>query len=99
MYSGIGIVSPPEHIIYTYFFIVNSQMQIPVIVQYSYYIVTLYNINALDKYQASKDRQTILLPRGTKDRIRLLTGETVNGFVNRLVMEELDRIESMQNKP
>lgn len=43
------------------------------------------------------DRQTVTLKKGTKDRIKA-TGESVNGFINRLVMAELDRIEGNQNE-
>lgn len=42
------------------------------------------------------DRQTVTLKKGTKDRIKA-TGESVNSFINRLVMAELDRIEGNQN--
>ena len=39
------------------------------------------------------DRVSVTLPKGTKDRIRSATGESINGFINRLISEELDRIE------
>lgn len=42
------------------------------------------------------DRQTVVFRKGIKERI-MQTGESVNGFVNRLVIAELERIEKKQN--
>lgn len=39
------------------------------------------------------DRVSVTLPKGTKDRIKA-NGETVNGYIARLVVDDLDRIES-----
>lgn len=39
------------------------------------------------------DRVSITLPKGTKERIKA-SGETVNGYITRLVISDLDRIES-----
>jgi hypothetical protein len=38
-------------------------------------------------------RASVTLPKGTDKRIKA-TGETVNGFINRLVDDELNRIEN-----
>lgn len=38
------------------------------------------------------DRASVTLPKGTLDRIRE-TGESVNKYINRLVLADLDRIE------
>jgi hypothetical protein len=38
------------------------------------------------------DRISVTLPKGTKDRINA-TGESVNGYITRLVLEDLDRQE------
>ena len=38
------------------------------------------------------DRILVLLPKGTKDKIKA-TGATVNGFINRAVLKELGRID------
>jgi hypothetical protein len=47
-----------------------------------------------NKYIAENyDRVSLTLPKGTKQRITT-KGETVNGFINRLVLAELDRLES-----
>ncbi len=36
------------------------------------------------------ERQSITFPKGTKEKIKA-RGESVNGFVNRLVKEELEK--------
>ena len=38
------------------------------------------------------DRVSITLPKGTKERIAA-TGETVNGFINRVVAAALDQLQ------
>lgn len=43
------------------------------------------------------DRVSITLPKGTKERIKA-TGESINGFVCRLVTDELDRLEKTEEK-
>lgn len=43
----------------------------------------------LDK---NRERQTVILPLGTKEKIRA-RGETVNGFINRLIQEEFEKTE------
>jgi hypothetical protein len=40
----------------------------------------------------SYDRISVTLPKGTKDRIKA-TGESVNGYITRLVLEDLERQE------
>ena len=39
------------------------------------------------------DRVSVTLPKGTKERIRSATTESINGFINRLISEELERLE------
>ena len=47
-----------------------------------------------NKYIAENyDRVSLTLPKGTKQRITS-KGETVNGFINRIVLAELERLES-----
>lgn len=46
------------------------------------------------KYLKSRERSYVVFPDGTKDRIKNLTDESINAFINRLVMAELDRIEN-----
>lgn len=38
------------------------------------------------------DRVSITLPKGTKERIKN-TGESLNGYINRLVLADLERLE------
>ena len=45
---------------------------------------------------ANYERQTVTLPQGTKSRIKALTNESVNGFVNRLIIQELERLENAE---
>lgn len=46
---------------------------------------------ATEKYKkANYDRVTVLLPKGTKEKIQN-TGETVNGFINKAVAEKLEK--------
>lgn len=40
------------------------------------------------------DRVSVTLPKGYKEKIKELTGESINGFLNRLVSEEFKRIEN-----
>ena len=53
-----------------------------------------YTRRAIQKYMAEKDKATVVFPKGTKDRIKELTGESINSFVNRLVLAELERLEN-----
>ena len=39
------------------------------------------------------DRVSVTLPKGTKDRIQA-RGETVNGYINRLILADLERLEN-----
>lgn len=39
------------------------------------------------------DRVSVTLPKGTKDRIKA-KGESINGYITRLVLADLDRAES-----
>ena len=55
-----------------------------------------YIIRAQKNYQAKHDNISVVLPLGTKDRIRSLSGESVNAFINRLVQAELERLESLE---
>ena len=47
------------------------------------------NAHIMDHY----DRISVTVPKGTKDRIKA-HGETVNGFINRLIAAELERLEA-----
>lgn len=53
-----------------------------------------YTKKAINKYNAKFDRIAVNLPKGTKERIKNLTGESYNAFVSALVLKELERLES-----
>ena len=46
-----------------------------------------------EKAKENYDRISVMLPKGTKDRIQA-QGLTINGFVNELVLAELERLEA-----
>ena len=49
-----------------------------------------------EKAKENYDRISVMLPKGTKDRIQA-QGRTINGFVNQLVLEKLDELENNNN--
>lgn len=49
-----------------------------------------------EKAKENYDRISVMLPKGTKDRIQA-QGLTINGFVNQLVLEKLDELEKNNN--
>jgi hypothetical protein len=51
-----------------------------------------YTRNAIRAYQEKKDIVNVAFPKGTKERIKA-QGESINSFVNRLVLAELERLE------
>lgn len=44
------------------------------------------------------DRVSVTLPKGTKERIKA-TGESINGFIIRSVISELERLEGKAEQP
>lgn len=50
-----------------------------------------------EKAKENYDRISVMLPKGTKDRIQA-QGLTINGFVNQLVLEKLDELETNKNE-
>lgn len=52
-----------------------------------------YTRKAIDNYNAKFDRITVNFPKGTKERIKELTGKTAGGFAVECVINELERIE------
>lgn len=57
-----------------------------------------YTRKAIKNYQSKFDRVNINLDAGTAERIRA-TGESVNGFIRRLVYAELEKIEKREAAP
>lgn len=52
-----------------------------------------YTKDAINRYNAKFDRLAINLPKGTKERIKTLTGKSGNAYICELVLEDLDRLE------
>lgn len=50
-----------------------------------------------EKAKENYDRISVMLPKGTKDRIQA-QGLTINGFVNQLVLKKLDELEKNNNE-
>ena len=50
-----------------------------------------------EKAKENYDRISVMLPKGTKDRIQA-QGLTINGFVNQLVQDKLDELENNKNE-
>lgn len=51
-----------------------------------------------NKYIAANyDRIGIVTPKGTKDRIKALTGQTINNYINELIAEDLKRREDAED--
>ena len=53
-----------------------------------------YTKRAINKYNEKFDRIAVNLPKGTKERIKDLTGESCNAYISKLVMESLEKIEN-----
>lgn len=58
-----------------------------------------YTRKAINKYNDKFDRVAVNLPKGTKDRIKELTGLSCNKFISELTIKELDRIERENAEP
>lgn len=52
-----------------------------------------YNLRAINKYNAKFDRIAVNLPKGTKERIKKLTGKSCNAYLAELALADLDRLE------
>lgn len=55
-----------------------------------------YTVEAVKRYNAKFDRLTVYAPKGTKDRISEITGESVSEYVNRLIKEDFERLERLK---
>ena len=53
-----------------------------------------YTRRAIDKYLDKLESKTVRFPKGTTARIKA-QGQSVNGFVNNLVLAELERLEQV----
>ena len=53
-----------------------------------------YTKRAINKYNAKFDRIAVNMPKGTKEKIKELTGKSCNAFISALVLAELERLEA-----
>ena len=51
-----------------------------------------YTRAAIDRYNKKYDRITVNFPKGTKEKIKELTGKTAGGFAVECVIKELQRL-------
>lgn len=56
-----------------------------------------YTKNAIKRYNAKFDRLAVNLPKGTKERIKALTGKSGNAYITALVLDDLDRLEGIKD--
>lgn len=57
-----------------------------------------YTKKAIQKYNSKFDRVAVNLPKGSKERIKKLTGKSCSAFMAELALAELDRLEDKDNK-
>ena len=53
-----------------------------------------YTKRAINNYNAKFDRSAVNVPKGTKEKIKELTGQSCNAFISALVLAELERLEA-----
>lgn len=53
-----------------------------------------YTKKAIQNYNNKFDRIAVNLPKGTKNKIKVLTGKSCNAYVSELVVKDLDSLEN-----
>lgn len=53
-----------------------------------------YTKKAIQNYNNKFDRIAVNLPKGTKERIKELTGKSCNAYISELVIKDLDNLEN-----
>ncbi len=53
-----------------------------------------YTKKAIQNYNNKFDRVAVNLPKGTKDKIKSLTGKSCNAYISELVVKDLEKIEN-----
>ena len=53
-----------------------------------------YTKKAIQNYNNKFDRIAVNLPKGTKNRIKVLTGKGCNAYVSELVVKDLNSLEN-----
>lgn len=57
-----------------------------------------YTKRAINNYNSKFDRIAVNLPKGTKDRIKELTGKSCNAYISDLVIADLERMSASVNE-
>ena len=57
-----------------------------------------YTKRAINNYNNKFDRIAVNLPKGTKDRIKELTGKSCNAYISDLVIADLERMSASVNE-
>ena len=52
-----------------------------------------YTKKAIQNYNNKFDRVAVNLPKGTKDKIKELTGKSCNAYISELVKNDLENLE------
>lgn len=55
-----------------------------------------YTKKAIKNYNSKFDRVAVNLPKGTKEKIKNLTGKSCNAFISELVVNEIKNIEKQR---
>lgn len=58
-----------------------------------------YTKNAIQKYNNKFDRIAVNLPKGTKERIKELTGKSCNAYISELVIKDLETLKGKEAEP
>ena len=53
-----------------------------------------YTKRAIQNYNNKFDRVAVNLPKGTKDKIKELTGKSCNAYISELVIKDLENLEN-----
>lgn len=53
-----------------------------------------YTRKAIEKYQSKFERFTISLPIGSREKIKAVTGKSLNQYFNDLYLEDMERREN-----
>ncbi|WP_077610571.1 hypothetical protein [Clostridium sp. Marseille-P2415] len=56
-----------------------------------------YTKKAIQNYNNKFDRIAVNLPKGSKERIREITGKSCNSYISELVIDDLERLEREGN--
>ena len=55
-----------------------------------------YNLKAVHNYNSKFDRVAVNLPKGTKEKIKELTGKSCNAYISELVLADIERLENKE---